>query len=174
MNEYFRKIKRYLFILIASFCWGACGSEPQAETPNPPKKTSYRPAFEQFIEKINAHEVKAMGELFSDDHVFIDAQDKKLEGKQRLIEGWEAYFTLFPDYQINIEEIIEKDSTVIGFGKASGTYMGMTSELNENRWEIPAVWRAEIAKGKIKQFRIYCDTKIIYEIIKSNQPSSDF
>jgi ketosteroid isomerase-like protein len=73
--------------------------------------------------------------FLSDDHVFIDAQDNRYKGKQRMGESWTDYFVLFPDYTITVEDMLEQENMVAVFGYASVTYKGLADP--EYFWRLP-------------------------------------
>jgi ketosteroid isomerase-like protein len=100
------------------------------------------------------------------DHVFIDSQDNKAMGKDNMRQGWIGYFALFPDYKIEINEILEKGSLICMFGYASGTYKNLINEDNSNHWRIPAAWRAIVKDEQIKLWQVYTDNIIVMDIIK--------
>jgi hypothetical protein len=67
-----------------------------------------------------------------------------------------SYFGLFPDYYIEIEQILSKGDLAVAYGYAgAGT--------KEKAWKIPAAWRAIVRGEKIKLWEIYADTKIQFE-----------
>jgi len=50
-----------------------------------------------------------------------------------------GYFALFPDYKIEVNEILVKDPIICLLGYASGTYKNLKKyKLNSNHWRIPA------------------------------------
>jgi ketosteroid isomerase-like protein len=120
--------------------------------------------FFDFIDAINAANMVALAALMSDDHVFIDSQNNRVEGKDAMKDGWEGYFQLFSDYHIEVNEIIADDSNVYAFGYASGTYLGNS----DNFWKIPAAWKAIVEGGKIRQWQVYADNSVVIEIVKRN------
>jgi hypothetical protein len=71
--------------------------------------------------------------------------------------GWKEYFRMFPDYRLQIENILADKGLVAVFGSASGTYNGKRGLVPENRIEMPAAWRAVVVKGKVKQWQVYAD-----------------
>jgi hypothetical protein len=78
-----------------------------------------------FIGRINAHDVEGLGALMSDDHTtFIDAHGNRIVGREIMIVGWRAYFELFPDYSIEVNEIFENGDTFAMFGFANGPGSG--------------------------------------------------
>jgi len=64
---------------------------------------------------------------------------------------------MFPDYKIELEDIVAGKTLVAVFGSASGTYSGKRGPVPENRIEMPAAWQAVVGKGKIKLWRVYAD-----------------
>jgi ketosteroid isomerase-like protein len=121
-----------------------------------------------FIDSINAHDVDGITGFLSDDHVFIDAQDNEYTGKQRMGESWVEYFSLFPDYTIEVENVLERENMVAIFGYASATYKGLTAE-SANFWRLPAAWKGVVEKDKIKVWQVYADYALILDIIEKNK-----
>jgi ketosteroid isomerase-like protein len=63
-----------------------------------------------FVDAINSGNVDNIYDLMTTDHLFIDSQDNRISGKENMKQAWIGYFALFPDYKIEINEILEKDS----------------------------------------------------------------
>ena len=124
---------------------------------------------DRFVKAINDHDVIEIINLMSDDYVFIDGQDHKSVGKKGMKEGWEGYFELFPDYQIEISDIIENESVIGLFGYAKGTYKNLKNKLNSNLWRIPASWKAVVENNKIKHWQVYCDYSDLFKIVDKNK-----
>jgi len=59
---------------------------------------------------------------------------------------------------------------ILGF--ASGTYQNKKVANNENYWRLPAVWRVVVEDNKMKQWQVYCDSKIPFDIIERNENAS--
>lgn len=127
-----------------------------------PKET-----VQKFIEMINLHDVGGIIEMLTDDHLFIDAWGNRFEGKKTMTEGWRAYFEWFPDYKIDIEEIIGSCENVFIFGGASATYPGSPGiNAPDRRWSLPAAWRAIVLEDKIRKWQVYADTKKPFDILE--------
>jgi ketosteroid isomerase-like protein len=71
------------------------------------------------IALINEHKVEELLLLMTDDHLFIDAQGSVVRGKSNLRRGWFVYFQMFPDYEIEVTEIIDNGELIAVFGFAS-------------------------------------------------------
>jgi ketosteroid isomerase-like protein len=119
----------------------------------------------RFVNEINRHDVAAMLALMSEDHSFTDALGQELRGKERLREAWTAYFALFPDYRIQIEDHLQSGVVVGLFGSASGT-LGANGELpSTHRWKIPGAWKAVVRDGHIERWQVYADNEPVWKIM---------
>ncbi|MDP9047626.1 MAG: nuclear transport factor 2 family protein [Bacteroidota bacterium] len=123
-------------------------------------------AVNSFAEAISAHDIEKIYALMTSDHIFIDAHGNKIEGKDKMKAGWTGYFQWFPDYKIEISEVLESRNMVAAFGFAEGTFKGLKTEKNEYYWRLPAAWKAVVKRGKIQLWQVYADTKIPFDIIK--------
>jgi len=121
-----------------------------------------------FIKAINTADIFKITDLISKDHIFIDSEESKHQGKKTMQRGWIEYFKMFPDYKIEITDITESDFIIGIFGYASGTYKGLKNEGNTNFFRVPASWKAIVKDGKIKHWQVYCETKQMEQIIERN------
>ena len=122
-----------------------------------------------FVNAINEHNVDKIYSLMTEDHKFIDAHGNEVTGKDKMRAGWTGYFQWFPDYRIEITDIFSIGDTVTSFGFASGTFKGLKTDKNENYWRLPAAWKILLSNDKIKQWQVYADTKIPFDIISKNK-----
>lgn len=118
----------------------------------------------QFIKALNSADIEEIGNLMSEDHVFIDSGDGKYTGKETMKQGWIVYFDMFPDYKIEAVDVTQNDSIIGIFGYASGSYKG----IKNNYFRIPASWKAVVKDGKIKHWQVYCEMKEIEKIVEGN------
>jgi ketosteroid isomerase-like protein len=119
-----------------------------------------------FVNAINSADLDSMVHLMAEDHIFIDSQDNRMTGRDQMKQAWNSYFQLFPDYKIEMFEIVEKDSLTCVFGYASGTYKDIN--IKSNYWRIPAAWRVVVSDFKISEWQVYADNIIVAEIINRN------
>jgi len=134
---------------------------------------STKPALD-FVAAINSHSLTNIGALMTDGHTFIDSQNNKIKGKDKMLAGWRGYLEWFPDYKIEIEKTLMDGDTVALFGKASGTFGDATGARTNAHWELPAAWRAQVKGEKIDVWQVYADTKIPFEIInRYTQPTNN-
>jgi ketosteroid isomerase-like protein len=120
-----------------------------------------------FIHSINAHDADSLGELMSADHRFIDALGNEVVGKEKMVPGWRGYFEWFPDYWIEVNELVAGEAsageqTFAMFGFAGGSFKGNS----DASWRIPAAWKAIVKDGHIAVWQVFADTKIQFEIIE--------
>lgn len=121
-----------------------------------------------FVEAINNGNVDKIYDLMTDNHLFIDSQDNRVIGKENMKQAWIGYFELFPDYKIEINEILEKDSLICLLGYASGTYKNLKNKNDSNCWRIPAALTAIVKGNQIKVWQVYADNSIVLDIINKN------
>jgi len=110
-----------------------------------PKKVTLR-----FNECINNRDIKALSNLMTDDHTFIDSDNRTNAGKLSCIEAWTGFFQMFPDYK-NIFTQIETNENLV-------TMVGY-STCSDKRLEGPAIWTAKIKDGLVSESRVYTDSK---------------
>ncbi|MFZ3218310.1 MAG: nuclear transport factor 2 family protein [Candidatus Acidiferrales bacterium] len=110
-----------------------------------------------FVAKINAHDVDGLVALMTPDHVFVDALGATFRGAEQMRQGWRGYFSLFPDYAIEVTDEFHGGEVVALFGKARGTFAVNGELARENFWEIPAAWRAVAKDERVAEWRVYCD-----------------
>jgi len=122
-----------------------------------------------FVEKINAHDIAGLCELMPDDHLFIDSLGEVARGRETMRAGWKGYFAWFPDYQISITKVFHDGNEVALFGTARGTYAVGGKLLEENKWEIPAAWRAVVKDGLISEWQVYADISPVLRIMEANK-----
>jgi len=120
-----------------------------------------------FVEQINAHNVAGLCDLMSEDHVFIDSLGNTVRGRETMRQGWQGYFSWFPDYQMTVNDTVVNDQLVAMFGIARGTYFSDGKLVKENRWEIPAAWRATVRDGLMVEWRVYADNSPVLRIMEA-------
>ena len=117
-----------------------------------------------FIAAINAHDIEKIISLMTEDHIFIDCHGNR-QNKNEMRIGWLGYFSWFPDYRIEIEEMLVLGRTVGIFGFASATYNTQDVLPDQNHWRLPAAWKAAVENNKIKLWQVYADSKIPFAIM---------
>ncbi|MEW6410838.1 MAG: nuclear transport factor 2 family protein [Candidatus Zixiibacteriota bacterium] len=126
-----------------------------------PKQVALR-----FAEAISKRDVDALYDLMTDDHTFIDGMGEQISGKERMRDGWRGYYTMVPDYAIEVTESFESGNIVAMLGEAFGTFTTDGNLKKENFWKVPAAWRAVIDGDKIRQWQVYADNEPIRIIMR--------
>lgn len=135
-------------------------------TDDPLPQPARSPVALAFVEAINSHEVERICNLMTEDHVFVDGMGTVYRGREIMREGWTTYFGMVPDYTIAIADVFEKGAVVALLGTAGGTYSTGGVLKPENRWEVPAAWRAVIHDGRISLWQVYADNEPLRQIIQ--------
>jgi len=110
-----------------------------------------------FVAAINRHDVSELSNLMTEDHAFVDPTGRVHSGRQNMVEAWNGYFTMFPDYKITVEKILADGALVAAFGSAVGTYNGKRGMVQENKIAMPAAWKAVVTDAKVKLWQVYAD-----------------
>jgi ketosteroid isomerase-like protein len=125
-----------------------------------------------FVTKINEHDVEGLVALMAPDHVFVDALNTTFRGADQMRQGWKAYFSIFPDYAMEVKDELDRNNVVAMFGTARGTFAVNGQLRRENFWEIPAAWKAVVKDGLVAEWRVYCDNDSARKIMAANTPKS--
>jgi SnoaL-like domain len=123
-----------------------------------------------FIKRINSGNVDAICELMTDGHIFQDALGKRFLGREKMRQGWRAYFDVVAQYQIRANEFFQTDERLAIFGSASGIYAGKVAATPDNFWEVPAAWRAVVHDGLVAEWRVYADNQPLRKLMGDRQP----
>ena len=126
-----------------------------------------------FVAKINAHDVDGLVALMTPDHLFVDALDHSFRGAEQMRQGWKFYFSMFPDYAIEVTDEFSHGDLVAMFGKARGTLAVSGKLPRENFWEIPAAWKAVVKGGRVAEWRVYCDNDPARKIMAADAPAAN-
>jgi ketosteroid isomerase-like protein len=126
--------------------------------------------LEQFVTAINAHDVERLASLLTPDHRFIDSLGSVVEGRDAVREGWQFYFSMVPDYNLDISRCFLADHNgdeAMLAGVASGSYWSKGVKRPNSLWSTPAALRAIIREGRIAEWQVYADNKPIREQIRA-------
>jgi ketosteroid isomerase-like protein len=119
----------------------------------------------QFVDKINRHDVAAITSMMAPEIRFVDSLGHEVRGVNRFRAGWDAYFALFPDYQITIRQCFSAGQVVALFGRARGTLAENGELPRRNRWAMPAAWRAVIRKDRLVHWQVYADNTPVARLL---------
>ncbi len=127
-----------------------------------------------FVSAINAKDLNAMKELWSEQHQFVDSSGNEFNGKQTALAEWESRFVRFPDYSIEIEKQVHHGTTVAVFGFVVASFDLTIAQKSGSQWRIPVSWKAVVEKEKISLWQVYGEDKLtrILEETKSDQDNA--
>jgi hypothetical protein len=100
----------------------------------------------KFIDCINSGDSKGLKALQTEDFALIDMEGEVTVGR----DGWEGYFTDYPDYKIHIEKILYCGNDVAIIGKTTGSHLDPKIEVLET-----VLWLADIEGKLIRKWQIY-------------------
>lgn len=113
----------------------------------------------QFNTCITNADIEGLTNLMTENHVFIDMDNNRIEGKSNCIStAWRPFFSLFPVYQNIFEKVyLRGNDTVIMQG-----YSICTNKILNN---VKAIWMAKITENKVSLWHIYPDTEEIRNML---------
>ena len=104
----------------------------------------------QFNECINNQDIIGLADLMADDYVFIDSSDDYHSGgKKVMVEGWQEFFDLYPDYRNHFSILESRDNLVFVIGYSTCSYQQLDG---------PALWTAKVENDLVAEWRVYLDT----------------
>jgi ketosteroid isomerase-like protein len=124
----------------------------------------------EFIKSINSGNADAICELMTDGHIFQDALGERFIGREKMRQGWRAYFKIVAQYQIHADEFFQTGERLAIFGSASGIYAGNGPASPDNFWEVPAAWWAVIHDDRVAEWRVYADNQPLRKLMGERQP----
>lgn len=110
---------------------------------------------ELFVEAVNSRNIDGLSEMMTDDHVYIDSDGTEYPGRRKMLKRWVDYFTIVPDYRIEVREKFVRDDTVVLLGIAEGTFARDGALFPENHWSVPAAWRAVVDNERVSVWQLY-------------------
>lgn len=107
----------------------------------------------RFVEHINRLDLAGLVGLMPDDHLFVDLEGDRDEGRAAMCPGWAGYMRHWPEYMIHVGEIYVVGDEVILLGRTTGSHLELP-RLQEFRDE-PVIWVAKIRDGLVAEWRLY-------------------
>lgn len=117
----------------------------------------------EFVADINNRDVKSMERKLSDQHVFVNSDGSEIDGKTRVVKSWKRFFEVSDTYSIKIGKIYVQENIVVFTGDASG-FFRKRNEADKYS-NVPTAWKAVIENDKIKEWRIFTDSKPVWDIL---------
>jgi ketosteroid isomerase-like protein len=119
----------------------------------------------EFAARMNRRSPDRLVELMTKDHVFIDSLGSVRSGRGKMGAAWTGYFGMFPDYSVEINSAFSEGEVVVLLGRACATYAPDGNRRPENRWAVPAAWRAVVRDGLVAEWQVYADNAPVVEIL---------
>jgi ketosteroid isomerase-like protein len=102
----------------------------------------------RFNDCINAGDIEGLSRAMTDDHVFIDAADKRVSGKPACLRAWQDFFAAFPDYRNHFAQFATKQELIVVAGRSS---------CSDQRLYGPALWTARVRGDRVSEWRVLED-----------------
>ncbi|MBN2229234.1 MAG: nuclear transport factor 2 family protein [Candidatus Thorarchaeota archaeon] len=103
-----------------------------------------------FNEHIDKRNLEGLSSLMTENHTFIDSSNDAFVGKERMTQGWQDFFTKYPDYRNIFERVEIRNDIVVMIGYSTCSYAPLDG---------PALWSAKIRDDKVVEWRVFHDTK---------------
>lgn len=104
----------------------------------------------EFVKAINDRDSKALINLQTEDFTLIDVDGEVFRGR----DGWEGYFSAYPEYNIHVQHVLTGGNGVAIIGKTTGSQVPPEIEEKET-----VLWTAEIREGLVAEWRLYTDIR---------------
>jgi len=105
----------------------------------------------EFLSQINSHNLDGMIALLSDDAVYINPFGEEIADPFVVKYAWNRHFDSYPDFFVEVEQVIESGNYVAVFGQSIST-PGLV-EGAENK--VPTAWRVRIEFGKVSSWQVF-------------------
>lgn len=119
-----------------------------------------------FVAAINSGEISRLVGLMTPKHTFVDADGSEHVGRDQMSSGWQGYFDLVPDFEIEVCDRFKDNDTVILLGRASGTFLQKGKLKPENHWSVPAAWRVVVDSDRVAVWQLYANQHLMHEIME--------
>lgn len=95
-----------------------------------------------------------------------DCPRNRYRGRETMCPGWLGYFSMVPDYTIEVQEAVADGRVVIVVGTARGTYFPDGNLDPADRGSTPGAWRAVVASGHVAVWQVFADNEPIRQIMR--------
>lgn len=102
-----------------------------------------------FNAAINRRDLDGLMSRVAEDHVFVDAGGKKVDGAESARAAWSRFFDAFSTYGNEFRAIVERDDHVIAIGR---------SRSSDPALDGAAIWRADVRDGALTRWQVFEDT----------------
>lgn len=123
-----------------------------------------------FVDRINSRAPDLIAAALTEDHIFTDTSGTELRGREAMRAAWRAYFFMFPDYRIRVDEVWVRDGQVVLIGCSQGTLSEEGAAAlagadghppSDEELQGPAIWTAVIRGGLVAEWRVWPDSAAV-------------
>lgn len=121
-------------------------------------------------EAVNAHDTALIMSHYKEDAVMISPMFPRVEGRAAIAENWERTFSLFPDWSVQVSDVMVDGDRLVFWGAATATdrngWFGQPA--TGDRIEYRAIIYLTFADGKIaRDERVYDLTGVLQRLEKA-------
>ncbi|RLE36017.1 MAG: hypothetical protein DRJ61_01725 [Acidobacteria bacterium] len=117
-----------------------------------------------FVDAINSGNPDRLAELMTEGHVFVDSDGSEHCGREQMRDGWRSYFSMVPDFRIQVKDTFARGNVVVLLGVAEGTFDQAGALKPENHWVVPAAWRVVVEDELVAVWQLYVNPEPMVKI----------
>ncbi len=121
----------------------------------------------RFVDAINHADVDHLAALMTENHVFVDSDGSKINGRAAMVDNWSRYFSMMSNYRVNVQETYSSGNIVVLVGTASGTFTSGSQSHSESRWAVPAAWRAVVDADRVAVWQVFVNPEPILAAMRN-------
>ena len=126
-----------------------------------------REIVEMMVAAINGGRAEKVAERMHPRGVFVDSLGRRIEGRAAILEGWRAYYRMFPDYRIEVDGMMAEAQDAMLHGRGGGTLHRDSVPVADGGWQVPAAWRA-VSDGArlITHWQVFADNAPVRTLLQ--------
>ena len=124
-----------------------------------------REVIEAFVAAVNSGRPEKIVGAMDPEAVFIDSLGARIAGRAALLDGWRFYLRLFPDYRVEIEEMLVEERSALLHGWAGGSLHRAGQKVENGGWRIPAAWRAVTDSRRVTVWQVFADNSPVAALL---------
>jgi ketosteroid isomerase-like protein len=106
----------------------------------------------KFVECINNQDIEGLVSLMTEGFTMIAYEGKLETGRELMKEGFQGYFTDFPEYKIHISKVARSGDDIAIIGKTTGSHISPEIDAKET-----VIWTAKVEDNLVSEWRIFSD-----------------
>jgi chorismate-pyruvate lyase len=101
-----------------------------------------------FNQSINARNLESLVARMTEDHRFIDVENRIVHGRIAVREAWRGFFEAYPDYRNVFEILTSHEDRVLVLGHSVCSLSALHG---------PGIWTATIRGDQVLEWRVWAD-----------------